>query len=626
MKKLRAILKILKSHRYIYALALAGVSIGTFFSYTGPLVIKTTIDSVLGDVPLSDGLLVDRLFSSLGGADVLRSRLWIPAALLVAVVGLQGLFTFVSRTLASVAAEGSIRGLRNRLLRHIQKQEFNYFNNASTGDLIQRCTSDVDTIRRFLETQFVEIGNTMIMLVIALSLMFSIHRPLAWLTVPIIPLTVAFSYYFFSRVQKTFTLSDESEGRLSAMLSEHLTGIRVVKAFGRESYEIGRFDELNMDYRRVTQKLIDLLAMYWSVTSLFSMGQVVLVLTMGSIWAVQGSVTLGVLQVFISYVWMILWPLRQMGRILVDMGKAFVAVGRIEEIFTSEVEDIHAAGTAPKFRGKVRFEGVSFKYPGDDDKAILKNISFEVAPGETLGILGPTGSGKTTILHLLAGLYPDYQGSITVDGRELRDLQLKEYRSQIGYVLQEPFLFSGSIKKNIRMGRADALMNDIEHVAREAEMHQVIEDFEMKYQTVVGERGVTLSGGQKQRLAIARAMVKGVPLYLFDDSLSALDAETDARIRNNLLAREERATTLIVSHRLSTIAGADRILVLERGEITQLGTHAELSEEPGLYSRLWDLQRNGSHPVQVGEHRADGKIKASASTAASAQAKLRRAL
>lgn len=611
-------MRILHAHRYMYILALLAISLGTFFAYSGPLVIKTAIDSLLNGQPLDSSLLVDRIFIRLGGIEYLKNRLHIPALVLIAIVAGQGLFTFAAKLLAARAAEGSIKKLRDRLFRHIQRQPYRFFSGASTGDIIQRCTSDVDTIRRFLETQLIEIGNTLVMLAIALSLMFTIHIPLAWLTLPIIPLTLFFSYFFFRNVQRVFTLSDESEGRLSAMLSEHLTGIRVVKAFGRERYEIDRFELLNQDYRKTTGKLIDLLAMYWGATSMFSMGQVVLVLTMGSIWAVNGTVTLGVLQVFLSYVWMILWPLRQMGRILVDMGKAFVSVGRINEILESDIEDIHARGASERISGAIRFEDVRFGYPRDDAQAdnirshrrkspeegtqqllkpvedVLAGVSFEISAGETVGILGPTGSGKSTILHLLAGLYDGYRGNIYLDDRELRDMNLQAYRKQLGYVLQEPFLFSGSIKKNIKMGRADALMDEIRRVAGEAEVHHVISSFEQDYHTVIGERGVTLSGGQKQRVAIARAMIKDVPVYLFDDSLSALDAETDAKIRNTLISRQNRATTLIVSHRLSTIAGADRIMVLEHGRISQMGTHRQLSRSEGLYRRLWELQKRGS--------------------------------
>ncbi|AHC15611.1 ABC transporter ATP-binding protein [Salinispira pacifica] len=630
MKAFQSIVRILHAHRYMYILALLAISLGTFFAYSGPLVIKTAIDSLLNGQPLDGSLFVDRIFIRLGGIEYLKDRLYIPALVLVVIVAGQGLFTFVAKLLAARAAEGSIKRLRDRLFRHIQRQPYSFFSGASTGDVIQRCTSDVDTIRRFLETQLIEIGNTLVMLAIALGLMFTIHKPLAWLTMPIIPLTLFFSYFFFRNVQRVFTLSDESEGRLSAMLSEHLTGIRVVKAFGRERYEIDRFELLNQDYRKTTGKLIDLLAMYWGTTSMFSMGQVVLVLSMGSIWAVNGTVTLGILQVFISYVWMILWPLRQMGRILVDMGKAFVSVGRINEILDSDQEDVHTSGGTGRITGKIRFEDVCFAYPrdanpvkfpaaaaaaaddgdGDGDgergqeavagqmksqqEDVLRGVSFDIMPGETIGILGPTGSGKTTILHLLAGLYDGYRGNIFLDDTELRDMNLQAYRKQLGYVLQEPFLFSGSIKKNIKMGRGTALMDDIRRVASEAEVHHVISSFEQNYHTVIGERGVTLSGGQKQRVAIARAMIKDVPLYMFDDSLSALDAETDAKIRNTLISRKNLATTLIVSHRLSTIAGADRIMVLEHGRISQMGTHRQLSRREGLYRRLWELQKRGS--------------------------------
>lgn len=606
MKKLQSILAILHEHRHLYLISLISISLATIFAYTGPLIIKTTIDSFLSGLPLDPGNLVDRIFIALGGAEHLRHRLYIPALVLLAVISFQGLFTLISRLLASKAAEGSIEGLRNQLFRHIQKQPFTYFNNVATGDLIQRCTSDIDTIRRFLETQFVEIGNTTIMIFIAVSFMFSIHRPLAWLTVPIIPVTVGFSFFFFRKVQQVFTLSDESEGRLSAMLSEHLRAVRVVKAFGREVHEIARFDDLNMDFRKTIVRLIDLLGVYWGTSSLMSLGQIVLVLGLGTVWAVQGDVTLGTLQVFMAYVWMILWPLRQMGRILVDMGKAFVAIGRITEVLDQAPEDIHAEGLVPRLSGRISFRNVSFAYPARTEEGkdnapppspVLNNINLDIYPGETIGILGPTGSGKTTILHLLAGLYPDYSGEILLDGEELRGLNLWECRKQMGYVLQEPLLFSGSIKKNIRMGWDEADFTGVEQAAMQAEIHQSIKSFDLHYQTIVGERGVTLSGGQKQRMAIARAIIRDMPIYMFDDSLSALDAETDAKIRNNLLERGRAATLLIVSHRLSTIAGADRIIVIEDGRVSQVGSHEELSRQVGLYKRLLDLQEVLTEPA-----------------------------
>lgn len=596
MKHARALFAVLKAKRWVYLIALLGLCLGTLCAYTAPLVIKTTIDSLLQDNPLDSSSLIDRLFIALGGAEQLRPRLWIPALVLVGIVSIQGILTFFSRSAAATAAEGSIRKLREQLFGRIQRQPFAFFGSANTGDLIQRCTSDVDTVRRFLETQLIEMGNTTVMIFIALALMFSLYQPLAWLMVPIIPLMGGFSFVFFLRVQKAFTVSDESEGRLSAMLSEHLTGIRVVKAFGREAHEIQRFEGLNGDYRKVTQKLVDLLALYWGVTFFLSMGQVILIVTQGSIWAVRGNLSLGTLQVFISYVWMILQPMRQLGRILVDMGKAFVSIGRINEILHSPEEDIHPSGVCHRVRGAIRVHNLSFRYV-QEHAPVLRNLTFSIEPGETIGILGPTGAGKSTLLHLLAGLYREYEGGIFIDSVELRDIRLDDYRRQIGYVLQEPYLFSGTIVKNIRMGRFDARMSELEQAAQQAQMHHVITEFDRSYQTMVGERGVTLSGGQRQRLAIARAMVRESKLHFFDDSLSALDAKTDADIRDALMNGPVQRSTIIVSHRLSTLAGADRIMVLENGRISQFGAHSELVHREGLYKRLWELQRDGAgHP------------------------------
>ncbi len=603
MKKLRSILAILHAHRFLYVISLITIVVGTSFSYIVPLVIKTTIDSLLNKIPLNPKNLIERLFIALGGIEFLSPRLFIPAIILLIIIAVQGIFTFLSRITAARASESSIEDLRNTLYVHIQRQPLSYFNHAATGDIIQRCTSDIDTIRLFLETQFVEIGNTCLTITIAVGIMFGINPQLAVVTLPIVPISFFFSYFFFLKVQEVFVLSDESEGRLSEMLSEHLRAIRVVKAFGREVHEIKRFDELNVDFKHTMMRLVDLLAVYWSFSNVFSALQIIVVLTLGTFWAVQGNVTLGTLQVFMAYVWMILWPLRQMGRILVDMGKAFVAVGRINEILAEVPEDMHSDADCPKITGRISFKNVSFTYPppphdsaAKPPQTVLDNISFDIYPGEIIGILGPTGSGKSTILHLLAGLYPEYDGEILMDGRELHHLNVWEYRKQLGYVLQEPLLFSGSIKKNIRMGFHTAHFTEVTSAAAQAEVHQSIQEFEMRYHTVVGERGVTLSGGQKQRVAIARALIRGLAVYMFDDSLSALDAETDSKIRNNLIAREGGTTVLIVSHRLSTIAGADRIIVIEQGKVGQIGTHEELRQEDGLYKRLWELQgKTGAH-------------------------------
>jgi ATP-binding cassette subfamily B protein len=325
------------------------------------------------------------------------------------------------------------------------------------------------------------------------------------------------------------------------------------------------------------------------VASFLGMAQVCAVLVGGAYLASLGAMSLGTVVVFLSYTRMLIWPVREMGRILTDMGKAMVALGRIEGILTQEIETEERDVQKPDIRGEVEFQNVSFTYGSGQE--VLNDVSFTVKPGQVVAILGPTGSGKTSLMHLLARLYDYNSGSITIDGVELRQIDKKWLRKHVGLVLQEPFLFSKTLKENISLARSGAGELEVFEAARMASVHDVILDFERGYDTAVGEKGVTLSGGQKQRIAIARTLLRKCPIVIFDDSLSAVDTETDAAIRQ-ALQQKNRATTFMISHRLTTLAGADLILVLDEGKLVQAGTHGELLRQDGLYRKVWSIQNS----------------------------------
>ncbi|MFW5995043.1 MAG: ABC transporter ATP-binding protein, partial [Spirochaetia bacterium] len=347
-------------------------------------------------------------------------------------------------------------------------------------------------------------------------------------------------------------------------------------------------------YRDHVYRLIRLLAWYWSTSDFLSLLQIGAIVVVGSAWAASGEITIGILLTFVTVETMLLFPIRQMGRILADMGRTSVALGRMADILDvpRESNDSHGGCASkslrPAIRGEIEFRGVSFAY---HDRAILEDISFHVRPGMTVALLGPTGSGKSTLVSLLSRLYDYDSGSIRIDGTELKDIDRKWIRRHVGFVLQEPFLFARTIRDNIRLGVRYAPDADVYAAAQTAAVHDVIERFESGYDTAVGERGVTLSGGQKQRVAIARALVMRPPILVFDDSLSAVDTETDYRIRRALSVAKRDATTFIISHRLTTLAQADIIYVLEKGRIVQSGTHRSLLAEDGMYRRLWNIQQ-----------------------------------
>jgi ATP-binding cassette, subfamily B, bacterial len=576
--------------------ALTAMLAATVFAFAVPLVVQVVIDSALLGEPLPPFPLVRAGVALIGGIDRLRARLEVAAVIIVVLTGGNGLFSFLAGRISATGAERNACRTRNQLYQHIQAVSMAWHGSASTGDLMQRCTSDVDTVRKFYAIQLMEIGRALAMVFLAIPLMIRLHSGLTFVAILCFPAAILYTRRFFLNVQKTFLVSDETEGELAAILQEHLSGLRVVRSLAREPEEVARFGAINDRYRDVTMHLLHELARYWGVSTLIVTVQTGAVVAAAIIPGVfSRPVTVGTLMAFLMLEQMLLWPIRQMGMVLADLGKARVARERIEEILRVPVEDkdpvMRGPGTLrPPIRGKVEFRNVSFSYAG---APVLENVSFLAEPGQTVGILGPTGSGKTTMMMLLARLYDPRSGTILVDGQDIIHIERRWMRRNLGYVLQEPFLFARTIGENISLARSSAEEAEIIAAARAAAVHDVISGFRGGYDTTVGERGVTLSGGQKQRVTIARALLMDSPVLVFDDSLSAVDNRTDARIREALLART--ATTFLISHRISTLARADLLLVMKSGRIVEQGSPTVLLEQDGPFAQAWSLQQEDYH-------------------------------
>lgn len=590
MKRFKLLIKLMRGNRLLYFGSIIFVGLATLLSLVSPLIMRFTLDNVIYGKSMELPAFLDRIVVGLGGIDGLRRNLWICGLALLAITIVNGVFQFIKGRWSAAASESIAKQLRDDLYDHIQRLPYDSHVKAETGDLIQRCTSDVETVRRFLSVQLVELGRAIIMLVAAIFIMIKIDKQMTLASVLVVPIIFTFAFVFFIKVQKAFLKADESEGRLSNILQENLTGVRVVRAFGRQVYEDEKFDRQNIEYRDLVNKLIRLLAMYWSLSDGLALFQIALVVVLGVYRASSGQITFGDMNVFVSYVSMLLWPIRQMGRILTDMGKTLVSVGRIQEILERPVESQDEDSVEAPINGDIVFENVDFEY--EKGKPILKNLSFRVKQGQTVAILGPTGSGKSSLVHLLQRLYDYTGGSITIGGVELKKIDKKWLRRQVGLVLQEPFLYSKTIKENIRIARPSASDEEVYQASRIASVHDVISEFEKGYDTPVGEKGVTLSGGQKQRVAIARTIINDCSILIFDDSLSAVDTETDAAIRRELNKRSKEISTFIISHRVTTLAEADLILVLDEGRLIQSGSHQDLSQQPGLYQRIWSIQNS----------------------------------
>ena len=596
-ERMTSLWRLLRGNRLRYGAAIAATVIATLFMFILPRIFQGAIDFAIDGKELDSPSFVRDLVARMGPQDYWGRNLWIPAISILALTCLSGLFTYIHGWLAASASESAAKSLRERLYDHLHHLPCRYYDHTPTGDLVQRCSSDVEIVRMFLAVQVSDIGRSGILLGVGLMFMLPISPIMTLMSTVFLPVIAMFSVMFFLRVKKTFKKMDEAEGKMTAMLQENLTCIRVVRAFARQDFETHRFAEKNTTYRQRWFSLIKLLAIFWPVSTLLCISQIALVLTFGSYMVMRGDLTVGMLFAFLAYVNLFLWPIRRIGRVLSETGKAIVSLGRIEEILDQPREDdpapTPAEQTEPvvapaRSEGRIEFRGLTFGHVKDTN--VLCDVSFLIEPGRTLAIMGPSGSGKSTIVNLLLRLYDYDQGEILLDGVELHRLDRKYIRSQIGSVLQEPFLYSRTLRDNIKIGHSSAGDEQLQHAVDTACLQESISRFEDGYETLVGERGVTLSGGQRQRVALARAILRDPPILVLDDALSSVDTRTERMIIDAIRSRSGRCTTLVIAHRISTLMHADRILVLEDGQINQSGSHRELVARDGLYRRLWRIQ------------------------------------
>lgn len=626
--KLSLIEYFLKGSLKYFIIAVIFVCLLVLFDLVNPKIIGYTVDFIIDDMDSIPTYVID-VVNSIGGREYLLSHLYLAAIFVVGVALVGAIFRYLFRLFNAIGAEKLSKTMRDSLYDQIIHLPFSWQDANRTGDIIQRCTSDVDMIKNFISEQMTGLFRTIVLIILALIFMFRIHPLLSIVALVFIPIVIGYSYIFHDKIGESFFKVDTEEGRLSSIVQENLTGIRVVRAFGREKYERDRFTTKNEYYTGLWVHMMKILSTFWITNDFMAGIEVIIILALGSIFTIDGQMSPGDFVAFLSFNALLTWPVRELGRTVSEMSKAGISVDRLLYIMNSELEtDSMDAVDFPKEDHTIRFEHVSFRYPAlpledepskeassgavkdthdssssqaaKDTPLVLENVSFTIPNGATVGILGGTGSGKSTILKLLDNLYdlPDDLGTISIGGTDVRKIKKSALRSNIGMVLQEPYLFSGTIEDNIRIAVDDAIHEDVLSASRTAALDTAVTKFTDGYDTYVGERGVTLSGGQKQRTAIAQTLIRKTPIMIFDDSLSAVDSQTDSRIRQGLKAinadGNNDTTVILVSHRITTIMHADIILVMENGQLKEMGSHDELIARNGIYSHTFSLQSEGS--------------------------------
>lgn len=591
MKKyFKRVWDILKGYRgayiFYFFLQFCSVFIMILSTYTA----KILSDTITKDILNSDrlGVVGGWVVALYGGAEFLINNLWIFAIIYIAIAILGAGFSIWRIVLRGKMTTAISKKIMMNLFYHIERLPYPYLKKCKSGDIIQTCTRDEAVLRRFVIFQTSQVVWTFYIVILAGLILFSIDWKLALVSMALMPVLFIYAFFLSKKVRKAYRATDDSEGLVTAKIEENLNSVRVVKAYNNEKYEINAFDHYLNDFKAKFISWKKISSFFSSSSDILVFGQMLLTMLYGGYLTAIGEISVGTFILANSFSTMIVWPLRDCARILSDAARAVVALDRMDLILKEPIEDINS-GTKPPIHGDIVFDRTSFIYD-DGDEAVLNDISLHIKPGETIAIMGKTGSGKSTLSHLLTRLYDYTGGSIKLDGVELNTISKEWLRKNISCVLQEPFLFSKTIINNIKIAYKNVSDEEVYKAAKIAAIDESIREFKDGYDTPVGENGITLSGGQKQRVAIARSLINNAPILIFDDSLSAVDTETDIKIRKALAKRSKQSTTIIITHRVATAIDADKIVVLENGKISQLGKHQDLIKQEGLYKNLFDIQ------------------------------------
>lgn len=600
MKSLKKLFEILGKWKYQYISASVLLIISVGFRLMEPKILQMAVDKIIaffvtgkGNTVTKDDAITGFLYRILPELKIENAGLILVylGVLFLIIALLRGVTMLSSSTISAASTEKAMKKLRDRLFTHLQHLPMKYFGKTPTGELIQRCTGDVETVRKFATMQVTESIRLASIFIGAFIMMFMVSQTYALIAIMLFPIMIIASVFFFKKEGEIWTKHEAEQDKLTAMVQENLSGIRVVKAFAKENYEIEKFTKQNEEKRKWGMKLLKLHSFYWPGSDVLVYTQLAISLFAGGYYVLTNQITIGEFTAFYTYASYVTWPMRRLAQLVSEMGMTRVAIDRIYSILEHPREDYSGYDNDGKeIKGLIEFDNVHFKYEGDEAN-ILNGVSMKINPGEKVALLGPTGAGKSTIISLLMKFYEPDKGMIRIDGRDINEYSRPFLRSKMGVVLQRPFLFSTSIKENIAYANPDTHIDEIVESAKVANIHDIIsDDFPNSYETVIGEKGVTLSGGQKQRVTLARTLLKNPDILILDDSTSAIDTETEFEIQKALRGITRSKTTIVIAHRITSVQDCDRIIVLDKGRVIEEGTHDELIENNGFYKKIFDIQ------------------------------------